>query len=40
MNSYIDAVHEILEEIARQIPDAHKKHPVNAYITGGVACYL
>ena len=37
--SFKEAIIEMMEEIAKQIPDAHKKAPVKAYLTGGGAVH-
>ena len=37
--SFKEAIIEMMEEIAKQIPDAHKKEPVKAYLTGGGAVH-
>ena len=38
-NSFGEAVIEMMREIARQIPDSHRKIPVKAYLTGGAAVH-
>lgn len=37
--SFNEAIIEMMEEIAKQIPDAHKQSPVKAYLTGGGAVH-
>jgi hypothetical protein len=37
--SFKDAIIEMMEEIAKAIPDSHKKTPVKAYLTGGGAVH-
>ena len=37
--SFQDAVIKMMHEIAKEIPDAHKKIPVKAYLTGGAAIH-
>ena len=37
--SFKEAIIEMMEEIAKQIPDAHKQKPVRAYLTGGGAVH-
>ncbi len=38
--SFKDAVFQIMEKISDEIPDSHKKFPVNAYIVGGAAVHF
>ena len=38
--SFKDAVLQIMEKISEEIPDSHKKFPVNAYIVGGAAVHF
>ena len=38
-NSFSEAIMEMMEEIAKYIPDAHKQTPVKAYLTGGGAVH-
>lgn len=33
--SFKEAIIEMMEEIAKQIQDVHKQHPVKAYLAGG-----
>ncbi|CAA6827500.1 MAG: Unknown protein [uncultured Sulfurovum sp.] len=33
--SFSEAIVQMMEEIAKQIPDSHKQEPVRAYLTGG-----
>jgi len=37
--SFKEAIIEMMEEIAKQIPDSHKQTPVKAYLTGGGAVH-
>lgn len=37
--SFKEAITEMMKEIARKIPDTHKKEPVKAYLTGGGAVH-
>ena len=37
--SFKDAIIEMMEQIAKEIPDSHKKVPVKAYLTGGGAVH-
>jgi len=37
--SFKDAIIEMMQEIARAIPDSHKQTPVKAYLTGGGAVH-
>ena len=37
--SFKEAIIEMMEEIAKQIPDVHKQKPVRAYLTGGGAVH-
>ena len=37
--SFKEAIVEMMEEIAKHIPDAHKQSPVKAYLTGGGAVH-
>ena len=37
--SFKDAIIEMMEEIAKAIPDSHKQTPVKAYLTGGGAVH-
>lgn len=37
--SFKDAIIEMMGEIAKQIPDAHKQTPVKSYLTGGGAVH-
>ncbi len=37
--SFKDAIIEMMQEIAKAIPDSHKKTPVKAYLTGGGAVH-
>ncbi len=37
--SFKEAIIEMMEEIAKEIPDSHKKQPVKAYLTGGGAVH-
>lgn len=39
-NSFKDAVFQIMQKISNEIPDAHIKFPVNAYIVGGAAVHF
>ncbi len=38
--SFTEAIMQMMEEIAKCIPDAHKKAPVKAYLTGGGAVHF
>ena len=38
--SFKDAVFQIMKKISDEIPDSHKKFPVDAYIVGGAAVHL
>ncbi len=38
-NSFKEAIIEMMQEIAKAIPDSHKKKPVKAYLTGGGAVH-
>lgn len=38
-HSFKEAIIEMMGEIAKQIPDAHKQTPVKAYLTGGAAVH-
>ena len=37
--SFKEAILEMMQEIAKQIPDSHKQSPVKAYLTGGGAVH-
>lgn len=37
--SFKEAIIEMMQEIAKQIPDSHKQTPVKAYLTGGGAVH-
>jgi len=37
--SFREAIVQMMEEIAKQIPDVHKQEPVRAYLTGGAAVH-
>ncbi len=37
--SFSEAIVQMMEEIAKQIPNAHKKEPIRAYLTGGGAVH-
>jgi len=37
--SFKEAIIEMMQEIAKQIPDSHKQIPVKAYLTGGGAVH-
>ena len=37
--SFKDAIIEMMQEIAKAIPDSHKQTPVKAYLTGGGAVH-
>lgn len=37
--SFKEAIIEMMQEIAKQIPDSHKQRPVKAYLTGGGAVH-
>ena len=37
--SFKEAIIEMMQEIAKQIPDAHKQTPVKGYLTGGGAVH-
>lgn len=37
--SFKEAIIEMMAEIAKQIPDSHKRTPVKAYLTGGGAVH-
>ena len=37
--SFKEAIIEMMEQIAKEIPDSHKKTPVKAYLTGGGAVH-
>ena len=37
--SFKEAIMEMMEEIAKAIPDSHKQTPVKAYLTGGAAVH-
>ena len=34
-HSFKEAIIEMMKQIAKEIPDSHKKVPVKAYLTGG-----
>ena len=38
--NFKEAVFQIMEKISYEIPDSHKKFPVNAYIVGGAAVHF
>ncbi len=38
--SFTEAIMQMMEEIAKYIPDAHKQAPVKAYLTGGGAVHF
>ena len=38
-NSFSEAIMQMMEEIAKYIPDIHKQTPVRAYLTGGGAVH-
>jgi len=38
--NFTEAVMQMMEEIAKYIPDAHKQFPVKAYLTGGGAVHF
>lgn len=38
-HSFRDAIVEMMRQIAKEIPDAHKHMPVKAYLTGGAAVH-
>ena len=38
-NSFTEAIMQMMEEIAKHIPDSHKQTPVKAYLTGGGAVH-
>jgi len=38
--SFKDAVFKIMKKISAEIPDSHKKFPVDAYIVGGAAVHF
>ena len=38
-HSFRDAIVEMMRQIAKEIPDAHKQMPVKAYLTGGAAVH-
>ncbi|CAA6822268.1 MAG: Unknown protein [uncultured Sulfurovum sp.] len=38
--SFKEAIIEMMEEIAKAIPDTHKQTPVKVYLTGGGAVHF
>ena len=38
--SFKEAIFKIMEKISNEIPDSHKKFPVDAYIVGGAAVHF
>ena len=38
--SFKEAVFKIMEKISNEIPEEHRKYPVNAYIVGGAAVHF
>ena len=38
-NSFKEAIIKMMEQIAKEIPDSHRKMPVKAYLTGGGAVH-
>ena len=38
-HSFKEAIIEMMKQIAKEIPDSHKKVPVKAYLTGGGAVH-
>ena len=38
--SFTEAIMQMMEEIAKYIPDEHKQFPVKAYLTGGAAVHF